>query len=424
MVSASLPTASWFSFAPRAAGVAARMARCARRGLAATVVVAGGALTGAPAPANADTKPWAFLYGDRELFPSMLVSLTDDSPVLPRDPAQLGDTSGVIAARVRASRPDTRVTVTLAATSLFAESSVTVVLPDTAEHLVAPTIRWDQERLARLRQPLANFVIKIAVHLDGEPPRDHYVKTVVHSVNDWLRAYMLRGRGPMLNDTIQLAAAYVNENNPAIERTITFTAQQSKSVLFTGYRATAAGKPSQVSAAQLEAIYNALRTLGLRYTALSQPSYVAEADPKKARLYAQNVRLMGDALGAKQANSFETATLLAATYMKLGLQVVLILFPNRDKSYHYTLVGVYEQPDTWRTDFNVLPLVIDPSSVSEMSYAEALKSGRALLEANKGRLVPLPPERAARRDGDRVDGYFWINLNDARMQGVLPIPEP
>lgn len=379
----------------------------------------------------APPSPIEFLYGGREIFPSIIVSLAENSPYLPRDKTQEGDPTGVIAVRVTAPIANARVRVTLAETPLFAESAVSVILPTAGKEVfVAPIIRWHYERLARIKQPIANLVIKMTVELAGQT-EEHYAKVVVHSINDWLQRYKLRGQEDwnVSGRAHFLAAAYVNENNPNIDRVITREAGNFVPLL-TGY--TGEDQKLKIKAAvdrkELAAIYQSLRSLKFRYTATTQASYISEPDEKLSRVRAQNLRTVNDALEARQATGLESATVLASAYVKLGLHVVIMLVANLNENRVQALLGVFEKrPFRGQAPDVADLLVIDTSVATTKSWEQALEAGQKLFAENRNRLEPLPPGATsgaiARRHTEEHKGNLWIDLWQARADGVLPIPE-
>ncbi len=395
-----------------------------------------------PAAPTADPQ-FEFLYGQGELFPSMLVALTGDSPFNPGaakpvpgiegPPGNLGDPTGVIAVRVVNPAPNTPVKVTLRGTSLFRESTVAEMLPQAGStYYLAPTVRWDTEKLAALKQPLANFVISAEVTVGTAPATEIYCRVVVHSVNDWLKGYTLRGTPFVSFETKYLLAAYVNENSPRIDREITQRAIREGYVTqFRGYapQSLLLKRAAKVAREELAAIYKVFRTLGFKYSLAPQASYVAEPDDRKAKVLAQGIRLFGDAMDARQASATEAAALLAAVYRKLGLGVVLMLVRDGDAIRSDALLGVFEldknsvglKPEQLQESL----LVIDTSVLGTEDFEKAVELGKKRFARDQDKLAPwlLEKKSAVVRAQHESDGYLWIDISTARQNGVLPIPE-
>jgi hypothetical protein len=379
-----------------------------------------------------------FLYGDHELFPSVIVSTTAYCKYLPQgDEYQLGDKQGVITVRIRSTTPNSKVRVTLAETPYFAESSTEQTLPEANEdYWIAPTIRYDHEKLASLKQPVANLVLKVTVVLNGET-REFYPQIVLHSVNDWLVQYRPRGYNVWESNTKHLVAAFVNENSPLIDREITKDALKRGLVTeFRGYYAV--DELGAVRIAEISAVYETLRAMGFRYTAVPQPSIRVNrsevttaaaaqlADPKQrmkvlsddpSRVRTQYVRLAGDAMSSRQATGLEGAVLMASAYRKLGLHTVVMLFPSLIEGRTRTLIGVYAKSDLSEESL----IVLDPELLGTTPFAGARQAGKVFFQKHRHKLLPaVTGENAAEFE---EDGFLWIDLGTARANGVLPIPE-
>lgn len=382
-----------------------------------------------------------FLYGDHELFPSMLVSSTSYCLYAPRGGEdQLGDKLGVISARIRNPAANTRVKVTIAETAYFAESSAEETMAEAGRtYWVAPTVRYLHEKLATLKQPLPNLVLKIAVEVGGPASvtREFYRQIVVHSVNDCMWAYQPRGDTAWNFDVRAFTAAFINENSPVIDQVITKYALEKKLVTeFRGYYGDRRPTPTtrKVNETEIRAVYETLRALGFKYASLAQASvYVAPVSPapeggpglaatgavklEQARIRVQYIRLPGDALASRQANGIEAAALLASVYRKLSLHTVMMMVHNRERDLPEWLLGVYltrpKNPDEF--------LVIDPQLLGSDDFEAAVKAGDKKFQAAKRFLLPDPADRF--KESYKLSGYLWIDIDEARANGVLPIAE-
>lgn len=389
----------------------------------------------APAPFEID-----FLYGRDELYPSALISLTGNSSFTPRDPSQLGDPAGVIAARVVTATKGVTVRVTLAATPFFAESAVAVTLDEPGTYRIAPTIRFHNEKLAAVRQPVANLVVKVTVRVDDGPPRDQYRRVIVHSIHDGITDLRLRGAelaaaadGAWSARTAFLLAAYVNENHPAVDQTITKAAltedagmppDQPKRLVkrFEGYLPQQAVPLTGVLAhlsfvtssvrTEIHAIYDSLQRMGFKYADLGAPTGSAVSHGVQAA----SVRLLGEVVESRQANDLETALVMASVLRKLSIDPVLYLLPGRRVLLGAYLTGGRNPAHR---------LVLDPQQLgAKKSFDEAVKLGEqayapyaAALDAQ----VKAPADVAAKGGSG---GCLVLDVQEARVNGILPIAEP
>ena len=355
-----------------------------------------------------------FLYGERELYPSALVCFTADSRYAPVDEQQLGDTQGVISIRLRAPTDDCPVKITLSETPFFEESHVALRLPKagTVYH-VAPVVRYRAEKLAAQKQPLANLIIHAVVELSGET-FEITTKVVVHSVNDAIMLYRARNGDGSANDwksdSKYIVAAYVNENNPWIDQRVTRHALDKGYVdAFAGYQGDAAAVKKEIGA-----VYDTLRDFGFKYTSFKEPSAAPVNRAGNVRL--QAIRLVGDTLESAQANSPETALILASVFRKMSIDTVIFFLPKQR-----VLLGVYtgfnhKKPDAL--------LVLDPRKLGYEGFDAAVAAGAAAFEPIKDKLIfgEGEDQEKLRRSAERF-GYLAVDIDLARQNGILPIPE-
>jgi hypothetical protein len=439
-----------------------------RAGFRLALALVAGSFVGQMLPLSRAAEPKAempveFLYGEFELFPSVLVSTTSFCTYVPEDEKQEGDRKGVISVRVRSPAPNTRVRVTIAETPYFAESSVEVALPKANEnYLVAPTIRYDHEKLAALKQPVANLVLQIKVELvSGAAPKpvvaEYYPQIVVHSVNDWLvrykpRVYQTKGEKTWRRDgvwnsaTKNLVAAFVNENSPLIDRVITKRALDRGIVkYFRGYHDTTDKNNVGIARViEISEIYEALHSMGFSYSSVSLPSVLVNraevlasaaahlATPFEQQIASINaedsisvassyVRLPSDTMAARQATGLEGALLLASVYRKLKLHTVIMMFHDTKLNRARALLGVYSKSDSKEDSL----IVLDPELLGTAHFDCARDSGAALFATYKEKLHLSKDSATGGSAAVRAEaeGYLWIDLARARADGVLPIPE-
>ena len=355
-----------------------------------------------------------FLYGERELFPSAIVCFTADSRYAPVDAQQLGDPQGVISVKLTAPSDDCLVRITFSETPFFEESHVSCRLPKagTVYH-VAPVMRYRAEKLAAQRQPLANLVVRAVVELPGET-LELSTKVVVHSVNDAIMQDRPRDEHAAIDDwksdTKAILAAYVNENHPWIDQRITRHALDRKYVAaFSGYQGDAAAVTQE-----LRAVYDTLADFGFKYTSFKEPSAAPVNRAGNVRL--QAIRLVGDSLESAQANSLETALLLASVCRKLSIDTTVFLLPKKQ-----VLLGVY-------TGFNHKKtgalLVLDPRQLGYEKFDAAVAAGAAAFEPVRDKLLfgEGEEQEKLRHSAERFS-YLAVDIDLARSNGILPIPE-
>lgn len=367
------------------------------------------------APVNPD---WSIelLYGRDEIFPSVLASVTRDAPFPPPLPGlvQLGDPTGLIAAQIVAPRDNCPVTVTLRATTLFDETTVTVSLPVKGQtYRVAPWLRLDHARLLNIRHPIAGELLSMRVTLDGVAE----VKTRevrVHAINDCLTSLFHAGR---IYEVGFLAAAYINEYNPDLVSMITRHALDHGYVkAFDGYESE---DPAAVTR-QVEAIYRTLHDLGFKYSALTQSSVNTTAAGT------QWIRFTGDSLLSDQANCVDGSVLMAAVLSQLNLRVVMFYIP-----YHHCFIGVYRTARMGEDDgFDV----VETTVISDQPFSKSLQLGRDRLELERAkadnreiRVISLLTASQLYswdpKNPDKTTIFFNIDVAASRVRGILPLAE-
>jgi hypothetical protein len=382
-----------------------------------------------------DLPAFDFLYGKRELFPAALVCFAEPpagfDDKTPRDETQLGDIRGVISVKLKAPRDGALVRVTFTETAIFEQSHVALRLPKQGVvYRVAPVMRYRHEKLAALKQPLANLVIHARVEFpeDTAPAAASFELTervLVHSVNDAILGYRQRDdgtSGPAWNFDIKyMLAAYANENNPWIDQRIMRHAlDQAYVASFRGYLTDDSGVK-----AQAEAVYNTLRDFGFKYSIFAQASAEPLAGRENLRIHA--VRLPGETLLSGQASGLEAALLLASVFRKMELDTVVLMIPERPTGRENdlepllrTVLGLYLKRG--RT-FESL-LVIDPSRIGHEDFAGAVKAGASYYTAEADRnLFFFGDDKDQRRAAAEKKHYLAIDIGEARASGILPIPE-
>lgn len=364
----------------------------------------------------ADAPVIDFLYGERELFPSAIVCFTADSRYAPADENQLGDRQGVISVRLKAPTDDCLVRVTLSETPFFEESHVACRLPKAgAVYFVAPVVRYHAEKLAAQKQPLANLIIRAVVELPGETI-ELSTKVVVHSVNDAIMQYRPRdddgGYNDWNSDAKYMLAAYANENNPWIDQRVTRHALDKGYVdAFVGYQGDAASVKKEV-----KAVYDTLRDFGFKYTSFKTPSAAPVRNGGDRNVSLQAIRLVGDTLESAQANSAETALILASVFRKMSIETVVFFLPNKR-----VLLGVYTAMGRSKADSL---LVLDPRKLGYADFDAAVAAGAEAFGPVKEKLIfgKGEDQEKLRHSAERFS-YFAIDIGQARENGILPIPE-
>jgi len=364
------------------------------------------AAPGIPA-AQAAQADWELDLGpEATFFPSLVVSLATLHLDAAADPRELGDPNGLLGVAVTAPRDGAKVDVEIATASLISPSRITVTLPQKGKrYFIYPFLKYNADRMVYIRQPFAETVTATLV-LDGIPQGEKSGRITVRSINDCVYGYEEDGRW---NDTSWLFAAYVNENHPVVENILKEALATDVVDSFAGYQ----GDTEDVQN-EIEAIWTALARRKIRYSSINNSS--AEA----ASIWSQHVRLLGEALSARQANCVEGACLLASIFTKIGLDAYLVMVPG----HMFVGVDLDEEGNEWL--FLETTLLGD----SDSSFEDAATEGGEQYEKYEDQLGDDPrirwrDKRPRKKGGaSERDDLGIIDIRVARELGILPIREP
>lgn len=347
-----------------------------------------GALLGALG-LNAKDLDWSVGFSTPgTVFPSAVIALS----ALPVDESQLpdthkGDPLATIFAEIVSPASNAKVTVTIAKSAFFEESSITTTLPYRGvTYRVAPVIKFDTEKLLKNKQLQPDLVtIKVKV---GSIEDEKSVRYTMRSINDCLLGYI---DGDEFVDYKLLFAAYVNENNPKLDDILGQALKKGYVKSFHGYQGTA-----QDVADQVAAIYKALQDLGFHYSSITDTPSASQT------LFSQHVRLVGDSLATSQANCIDGTVIFASLFKKIGLNPVIITIPG------HAFVGVYLTEDN-RIE-GLLP--IETTVVGSLDVNKSINIAKGHMQKYK----------AGFYDGSNRN-CLVIDVRDARRYGILPITE-
>jgi hypothetical protein len=371
---------------------------------------------------------------DHQLFPSLIIATASVRPVEEKDaeakepdPYLLGERFGLVGISITAKAANTKVKVTLKENELMSTSTWEGELAE-ADHayFIAPkvTYRFDKLRAVTQQMPMN---ISFAVAVDGEEAGEKSETLQVRSINDC--PYGVSNQEETLNDENYIAgsaeigwmfAAYVNENHPLIDK-ILQEALGTKIVNgFLGYQT---DKPADVLQ-QVFAIWSALQKRGIKYSNTTVTPGGSET------VKSQHVRFVDQSLTNTQANCVDGSVLFASILRKISINPVLVTIPG------HMYVGFYLKQD------KSIVVGLETTTIGGADAKDEEKSGE-------------PPELTALRknlDGKVRDGRDWktfakaiqlgsddfdknherfestdlnyqfIDLDDARSKGIMPLP--
>lgn len=260
------------------------------------------------------------------IFPSSILSVatTDAQIIEPSDSNHIGNPKSCIAVRIRSKKAYSRVRIEVNETPFFARSVSEFVLekPRTS-YLIYPDIIWNYEAL-RNNQQAEPISVAVTVEMNGEEIGQRVRTFSVRSINECLLGYVTNGT--KFHDTGIFFAAYVNEENPMIDKLLREALNTRIVNRFLGYQA---GKAEAVDK-QVYALWNVLQKRNFRYSSISNTSLSSNV------VFSQRVRTFDDALQSSQINCVDGSVLFASLLRAINIEPILIRIPGHMFVGYYT----------------------------------------------------------------------------------------
>lgn len=260
------------------------------------------------------------------IFPSAILSVatTDAQVVQPSDSVYVGNPKSCVAVRLRSRNPYSRVRIDVAETPFFSHSVSEFVLPEArTEYTIYPDIIWNYEALKNNNQaePIS---VAVTVEMNGKDLGQRVRTFSVRSINECLLGYVTHGT--KFHDTGIFFAAYVNEENPSIDKVLREALNTRIVNRFLGYQnMTPEGVDKQVYA-----LWNVLQKRNFRYSSISNTSLSSNV------VYSQRVRTFDDALESSQINCVDGSVLFASLLRAINIEPILIRTPGHMFVGYYT----------------------------------------------------------------------------------------
>jgi hypothetical protein len=370
---------------------------------------------------------------DHQLFPSLIIATASVRPVEPEDsegakpdPSLLGERFGLVGISIKAPAANAKVKVMLKENDLMAATSWSGELAEEGmEYFVAPKVNYKFEQLRQVTQqkPLN---VSFELEVDGESAGEQHETLQVRSINDC--PFAVANSEETLDDENYIAgsaelgwmfAAYVNENHPMLDKIL----QEALDTKIVGaFRITTHEHDETLR--QVFAIWSALQKRGLQYSSTTATPGGSET------VQSQFVRFIDQSLTNTQANCVDGSVLVASLLRKISIEPFLVTIPGHMYVGFYlgagksqfvgletTILGVPEVADEKRpADPAALTALRDKldgaikSRRDWKTFAKAIQAGTEDLLKNKEKI-------------DAADAsYQWIDLAEARSEGIMPIP--
>lgn len=263
------------------------------------------------------------------LFPSAILSVatTNTQVIPPMSGEYVGNPKSCVAIKLTSGRANTVVRIELAETPFYARSVSTFVLPkEHTEYIIYPDILWRYNALRNNEQAEPISVVA-NVEVDGKDLGQKVRTFSVRSINECLLGFnkqLSDGRTRYVSTRL-FYAAYVNEENPLIDKVLREALNTRIVRRFLGYQST----PEMVDK-QVYALWYVLQKRNFKYSSVSYSSLSSNV------VYAQRVRTFEDALNSSQINCVDGSVLFASLLRAINITPVLVQMPGHMFVGYYT----------------------------------------------------------------------------------------
>ena len=263
------------------------------------------------------------------LFPSAILSVatTNTQVIPPMSGEYVGNPKSCVAIKLKSGRANTLVRIELAETPFYARSVSTFVLPkERTEYIIYPDILWRYNAL-RDNEQAEPISVVANVEVDGKDLGQKVRTFSVRSINECLLGFNKQlpdGRTRYVSTRL-FYAAYVNEENPLIDKVLREALNTRIVRRFLGYQST----PEMVDK-QVYALWYVLQKRNFKYSSVSYSSLSSNV------VYAQRVRTFEDALNSSQINCVDGSVLFASLLRAINITPVLVQMPGHMFVGYYT----------------------------------------------------------------------------------------
>lgn len=263
------------------------------------------------------------------LFPSAILSVatTNTQVIPPMSGEYVGNPKSCVAIKLKSRRANTVVRIELAETPFYARSVSTFVLPkEHTEYIIYPDILWRYNAL-RDNEQAEPISVVANVEVDGKDLGQKVRTFSVRSINECLLGFNKQlpdGRTRYVSTRL-FYAAYVNEENPLIDKVLREALNTRIVRRFLGYQST----PEMVDK-QVYALWYVLQKRNFKYSSVSYSSLSSNV------VYAQRVRTFEDALNSSQINCVDGSVLFASLLRAINITPVLVQMPGHMFVGYYT----------------------------------------------------------------------------------------
>jgi len=349
------------------------------------------------------------------IFPSAILSVatTEAQVIQPADSLHVGNPKSSISVRVKSGIAHSKVRVEVLETPFFAHSVSEFVLENPrTNYTIYPDIIWNYEALRNNNQAVP-VSIAVSVELNGKELGQHVRTFSVRSLNECLLGYVTNGN--KFHDTGIFFAAYVNEENPMIDKILREALDTRIVNRFPGYQVTSKDKNSVDK--QVYALWNVLQKRNFRYSSVSNSSLSSNV------VFSQRVRTFYDAFESSQINCVDGSVLFASLLRAINMDPILIRTPG------HMFVGYYTDSTHKNMDFLETTMIGDvdleeffPDEQLDSTMVGKSKNQMSLLTFEKSK------EYARKKYSQNEEGihsgklnYMFLEISRDVRQKIQPV---
>jgi hypothetical protein len=343
-----------------------------------------------------------------EVFPAEILALSARRVQQKAPERYLGDPNGVLGVVLVSSAADVKVRVSIKVDRLADESSFEAVIPEANQpYEIWPTIRFDTRALAKILESFPTTAL-FSVSVNGVPVGEQSRTIQVRSVNDVPFAYLTKDGH--FYDLSHLFAAFVDENNPYIDKILSEALRVNVVQRFSGYQ----GSPQDVIR-EVFAIWNVLQRRGVKYSSVTTPSGESRS------VMSQHVRFLDEAIQNSQANCVDGTVMFASILYKLGIYPVLVKVPG------HMFLGFSTDSQRQQISFLETTLIGEPGlNSSQQNWTFKTDDGYLSSESYRQFLYARDAgeeefHKVAPQFNAKTRDYMLIDIQAARSAGVSPI---
>lgn len=261
---------------------------------------------------------------DNNIFPSLVISTatTDTIIVPPSESIWIGNPKSVLSLAIETHKAPSTAKITIRETKYSYESVSEYKLnnPNT-KYNIYPEINWKYEELKNNSQPTP-ISFSIVVEMGKEKYETIYTMSM-RSINECMTSYI--DKLGKKHDTSILFTAYINEDNPLIDKLLREALNTRIVNRFWGYQS----KKANVVDTQVYALWHILQMRNFKYSSISNSSFSSN------KVSAQKVRTFEDAIESAQINCVDGSVMFASLLKAINIDPVLIKIPG------HMFVGYY-----------------------------------------------------------------------------------